>query len=147
MPAKVANKPDVGPRPPRKVPAKKLLLFLNYGGNCERAFQFYETHLGGKITMMLTHGELPDPGQVPQERRKDILHARMNLGGTELIGSDVPPEHFQPMRSAYLYFSVDSIAEAERVYGLLADGGQVFMDKRVSVDTFDGTGKRQSLIR
>ena len=77
---------------------------------------------------MMTHGELPDPSQVPPQRRKDILHARMNLGGTELIGSDVPPpEHFQPVRSAYLYFSVDSTAEADRVYALLSDGGQVFM--------------------
>lgn len=127
MSAKAANKPAVGLRPPRKVPARRLLLFLNYGGNCEPAFRFYATHLGGKITMMMTHGELPDPSQVPPARRNDILHARMNLGGTELIGSDVPPEHFQPVRSAYLYFSVDSIAEADRVYALLSDGGQVFM--------------------
>jgi PhnB protein len=31
------------------------------------------------------------------------------------------------MRSAYLTLSVDSEAEAERVYALLIDGGEVFM--------------------
>jgi PhnB protein len=31
------------------------------------------------------------------------------------------------MRSAYLSLSVDSINEAERIYGLLSDGGEIFM--------------------
>ena len=30
----------------------KLYTHLNFGGNCEEAFRFYEKHLGGKITMM-----------------------------------------------------------------------------------------------
>ena len=39
----------------------KLHTYLNYGGNCEQAFRFYEQHLGGKITMMMTHGQQPNP--------------------------------------------------------------------------------------
>ncbi len=105
----------------------KLHTYLNYGGNCAQAFRFYEQHLGGKITMMMTHGEMPDPTNVPPERKNDILHARMNIGQTELLGSDVPPERFQPMRSVYLSLSVDSSEEAERIYALLSDGGQTFM--------------------
>lgn len=127
MPPKLAKKSAVGPRPPRKVPARKLLAFLNYGGNCQEAFRFYEAHLGGKITTMMTRGELSDQSSVPEDEKDTILHARMQLGGTELLGSDVPAEHFQPMRSAYLYFAVDSTAEAERVYALLTDGGKIFM--------------------
>ena len=82
-----------------------LLTYLNYGGNCEQAFRFYEQHLGGKITMMMRRGELPDPQDVPPEMKNTILHARMNIGETELLGADVPPERFQPMRSAYLSLS------------------------------------------
>jgi len=37
----------------------KLHTYLNYGGNCKQAFSFYEKHLGGKITMMMTQGEQP----------------------------------------------------------------------------------------
>ena len=51
----------------------------------------------------------------------------MTLGGTELLGADIPPDRFQPMRSAYLTLSVNTDDEAERIYGLLTDGGQVFM--------------------
>jgi PhnB protein len=43
------------------------------------------------------------------------------------MGSDVSPDRFQPMRSAYLSLTVESADEAERIYALLSDGGQVFM--------------------
>ncbi|MGO8788870.1 MAG: VOC family protein [Terriglobia bacterium] len=105
----------------------KLYTYLNYGGNCAEAFRFYEKHLGGKITMMMTHGEQPDPSSVPPEWKKAILHARMTIGETELLAADVPPERFQPMRSAYLSLSLTSIEEAERIHAVLADGGQIFM--------------------
>ena len=105
----------------------KLYTYLNYGGNCEQAFRFYEQHLGGKITMMMTHGQSPDPSNVPPEWRNAILHARITLGETELLGADIPPDRFQPIRSAYLSLVVDSTPDAERIYALLSDGGQIFM--------------------
>jgi PhnB protein len=105
----------------------KLYTYLNYGGNCRQALRFYEEHLGGKITMMMTHGEQPGLNQVPSEFKDAILHARMTIGETELMGADMPPDHFQPMRSAYLSLLLDSIEEAERIYALLSDGGEIFM--------------------
>ena len=105
----------------------KLHAYVNYGGNCEEAFRFYERHLGGQITMMMRHADAPTPTDVPANWKHAILFARMSIGETELMGNDVPPERFQPMRSVYLSLSVDSTDEAERVYGLLSNGGQVFM--------------------
>lgn len=35
--------------------------------------------------------------------------------------------HAEPMRSAYLTLSLKREEEAERVYALLADGGEIFM--------------------
>ncbi len=105
----------------------QLYTYLNYGGNCAQAFRFYEQHLGGKIVMMMKHGEAPDASEVPEGWKDAVLHARLDIGGTMLLAADVPPERFQPMRSAYLSLSLDSTAEADRVYALLSDGGQVFM--------------------
>lgn len=105
----------------------KLYTYLNYGGNCEQAFRFYEQHLGGKIKMMLTHGQQPDPNATPADWKDAILHARMNLGETELIGADVPPDRFQPMRSAYLTLILSSADEAESIYALLSERGEIFM--------------------
>jgi PhnB protein len=102
----------------------KLDIYLNYRGNCEEAFHFYETHLGGKITGMVRHGEQPSPN-IPPDWKDKVLHARIDIGATVLMGADVPTA--EPMRSAYLSLSLDSEAEAERVYALLTDGGEIFM--------------------
>ena len=103
----------------------KLDIYLNYAGRCEEAFRFYEKHLGGRIVMMMRHGEGPDGTPLPDERKNTILHARMMIGQTVLMGADIP--HAEPMRSAYLSLSVDTVGDAERIYALLAEGGQVFM--------------------
>jgi len=105
----------------------KLHTYLNYGGNCAEAFRFYEKHLGGKIIMMMTHGEQPGPSEVSPDLKKAILHASMTIGETQLFASDVPPERFQAMRSVYLSLAFDSSGEAERIYALLSDGGEIFM--------------------
>lgn len=104
----------------------RLDVYLNYGGNCEEAFRFYEKHLGGKITMLMRHGELPDPSKVPANWTNAVLHARIEIGNGVLMGADIP-DRFQPMRSAYLTLTVDSVEEAERVYALLVEGGEIFM--------------------
>ena len=102
----------------------KLYTQLNFGGNCAEAFRFYEKHLGGSITMMMTQKEMPNP---PSGAGDAVIHARMAIGDTVLIGNDVPEEHFKKMRSAYLYLALDSTKEAERVYRLLSEEGEVFM--------------------
>ncbi len=103
----------------------KLDIYLNYAGNCEQAFRFYEQHLGGKIASMMRHGEQPSQGNIPADWNNAILHARLEIGGTVLMGADIPGA--EPMRSAYLTLTLDSAEEAERVYALLSDGGQIFM--------------------
>ena len=105
----------------------KMRTYLNYGGNCAEAFKFYEQHLGAKIGMMMTHGQMPDPSGVTPEWRKAILHAQITIGDTEIMASDVPPERFERMRSVYLALGVDSDEEAERIYKLLAEGGEIYM--------------------
>ena len=82
-----------------------LATYLNYPGTCEAAFRFYEEHLGGQVTSLMKHGE-----------------------NCVLMGADIPTA--EPMRSAYLTLSLESDAEADRVYDLLAEGGQIFMAKQ-----------------
>src|SRR5262252_9170628 len=105
----------------------KLNTYLNFGGNCADAFHFYEKNLGGKIGMVMTHGEMPGQTSVSPEWKNKVLHASITIGGTPLMASDVPPETFQPIKSAYLCLGLDSDAEADRVFKLLSDSGEVFM--------------------
>ena len=103
----------------------KLQTYVNFAGSCAEAFRFYETHLGGTIRMMMTHGQGPGPTRLDPAWKDAVLHARISIGGTDLMGADVPSA--EPMRSAYLSLSVDSDAEAERIFAALVDGGQAFM--------------------
>jgi PhnB protein len=105
----------------------KLQTFLNYGGNCEQAMRFYEQHLGGRITMLMRRAEQPDQPVTWPGWENSIQYAIMELGETQLMASDVQPDRFQPMRSVYLSLTVDSSEEAERVWAVLADGGQILM--------------------
>ena len=102
----------------------KLDVYLNYRGNCEEAFLFYETHLGGKITGIARHGEQPNPN-IPAGWKDKVLHAQIEIGSTILMGADIPKS--EPMRSAYLTLTLGSEEEAERVYAVLTDGGEIFM--------------------
>src|SRR5690606_16693442 len=102
----------------------KLDIYVNYAGRCEEAFRFYEQHLGGRITEISRHGDVPNP-QIPPDWKDKVLHARLEIGSSVLMGADVP--HAEPMRSAYLTVSADSEADAERLYAVLSDQGEVFM--------------------
>ena len=102
----------------------RLDVYVNYRGTCEEAFRYYERHLGGRITGVARHGERPNPA-VPADWKDKVLHARIEVGGTVIMGADIPSA--EPMRSAYLALSLASEAEAERVYAVLTDGGEIFM--------------------
>jgi PhnB protein len=103
----------------------KLDVYVNYKGNCREAFQFYERNLNGKIISMSTFKELPDSSKIPEDRKNDILNARIEIGDSVLMGADIP--NSEPMRSAYLTLRVDSEEEAERIYKLLSDEGEIFI--------------------
>jgi len=105
----------------------KLFTQLNFGGNCAEAFRYYEQNLDGRILMMMRQSEAPGQSQPSADGRDPVLHARMAIGQTVLIANDVPPDVFQPIRSVYLYLAVDSVDAAERIYGLLAPGGEIYM--------------------
>ena len=102
----------------------KLDVYVNYRGVCEEAFRFYEEHLGATALQMSRHGEQPNPN-IPADWHGKVLHARIAIGDSVLMGADIP--NAEPMRSAYLTLSIDSEAEAERIYQVLTDGGEIFM--------------------
>jgi PhnB protein len=102
----------------------RLDVYVNYRGRCEEAFRFYAEHLRGKLTGLVRHGEQGDPG-VPPDWKEKVLHARIEIGGTVLMGADVAQA--EPMRSAYLALTLDREEDAERTYALLVEGGEIFM--------------------
>ena len=102
----------------------RLDIYLNYPGNCEEAFKFYEQQLHGKLGDISRHSMAPNPN-IPPDWKNKVLHAQVTIGNTVLMGADIPKA--EPMRSAYVTLTVDTVEEAERVYAVLADRGEIFM--------------------
>lgn len=105
----------------------QLNSYLHFNGRCEEAFKFYEKVLGGKIEAIFPHEGTPAAEHVPPEWRKKIMHVRMSVGDQVLMGSDVPPGHYNQPQGFRVNISIKDPAEAERVFKALADKGKVTM--------------------
>jgi PhnB protein len=107
--------------------AMQINAYLNFNGQCEAAFKFYEQALGGRILMMSRFEDSPMGQQMPPEMRSKILHARIKIGETVVMGSDPPPDRFSPQKGFALSLQVKSGIEAERLFEALAENAQVGM--------------------
>jgi PhnB protein len=101
--------------------------YLHFSGNCKEAFEFYQKVLGAKPLMMMTFGDAPPSANHDPAMAKKIIHARIQIGDTLLMGSDAPPERFHKPQGFTVNVSCDKAEEADRVFGALAAGGQTTM--------------------
>jgi len=105
----------------------QLSTSLNFNGQCEAAFKFYEQCLGGKIQTLMTWGDSPMADQVPSEWREKIIHASLIVGDTSLLGSDAPPDRYEAPRGMAVTIHIKDPAGAERIFEALAESGTVQM--------------------
>ena len=101
--------------------------YLFFDGNCADAMRFYERTLGGKLHLM-THGESPMAAQTPSGSANRILHARLELDGRLLMASDsMVGQPYEGMKGFSLSLIYPTVAEAQRMFAALAEGGQITM--------------------
>lgn len=105
----------------------QLIAYLNFNGQCEEAFQFYQQCLGGKIEAMVPHEGTPAAQHVPAEWAKKIMHARLDVGGAVLMGADAPPNSYSTPKGLCVSVQVKDANEAERIFHALAEKGDVNM--------------------
>jgi PhnB protein len=101
--------------------------YLHFNGQCEAAFRFYEQCLGGKIEVIIPYAGAPAEAHVPPEWRDKVMHARLHVGDTVLMGSDARAEHYKQPSGFSVSLQVKDPAEAERIFNALAENGQVHM--------------------
>lgn len=100
---------------------------LNFNGQCEAAFKFYEQCLGGKIQTMMTWGDSPMADQVPAEWRHKIIHVTLIVGEAALLGCDVSPEGYEEPKGFSVTVQIDDPADAQRIFQALSEEGTVTM--------------------
>ena len=110
----------------------KLIPFLGFNGQTHEAMALYAKALGGTVVSEMKYSDMPpspdmDPegcgGFMPQPEQ--IAHCQLEANGATLMAAD-GPQGAGPSATT-INIDVDSIAEAERIFAALAEGGQVQM--------------------
>jgi PhnB protein len=95
-------------------------------GNCKAAFDFYQQVFGAKRMFSMTWGESPMADQAPGGDGSKIMHASLRFpDGSILMGADCPPQHGAPFGGFSLSVGARDVAEAERVFAGIAEGGRI----------------------
>jgi len=104
--------------------------YLNFGGNCEAAFEFYRSVFGGQFADVQRFSAMPPDSGVAPEDAQRLMHIALPIGPNGvLMGSDRLAS-MGPITAGdnyHLSLQTDDEAEATRLFNSLAAGGQVIM--------------------
>ena len=103
--------------------------YLAFAGSCRDAFTRYQEIFGGELTL-LTSADVPqdDAMEMPEDKADWVIHAALVSGDQLLMGADDPSGGFDGAnRGMCCNYSTDEVADAQRVFEALADGGEVQM--------------------
>lgn len=120
-------KPFVG-RYHAQAPAVQPYLFFR--GRCEEALSYYKDTLGARIGLVMRFKDNPDKpprDKVPAALDDKIMHAELNIAGTDLMMSDGMKSGPVDFSCMSLSLTVATEAEADRLFGALSRDGKIEM--------------------
>jgi PhnB protein len=108
----------------------QVQVYLFFDGRCEEAVDFYRKALGAEVITLMRFKDSPEPpppDMVPPGSENKIMHMSFRIGDTTLMASDGRCQGQPSFQGFSLSLDVPSEPEADRVFAVLADGGQVQM--------------------
>jgi len=105
----------------------QMTTYVNFPGQCEEAFKFYEATLGARIGPLFRYAGTPFADDVPADWQDKVMHGSLTIGNQVLMADDAVPERYEEPRGFSFSLQMSDTAEAERVFGQLAEGGRVVM--------------------
>lgn len=104
-------------------------ILLNFNGNCEEAFLFYKSVIGGEFAHISRFGEMEGEAyRVPEDEQNKIMHISLPIGNSNLMGSDTIPEwvdNFKHGNNFSVAITADSKEQAFHLFSALSKDGQV----------------------
>src|SRR5882724_895037 len=101
--------------------------YLFFDGRCEEAIEFYRRAIGAEVTMLMRFKDAPEPGMSPPDAGDKVMHSSLRIGDTMVLASDGRCGGKPSFQGFSLSLTAADDAEADRLFGALADGGQVQM--------------------
>jgi PhnB protein len=119
-------------RKPQAAPARVTAIqpYLFFNGRAEEAIEFYKSALGAEVQMLMRVKDSPDappPGMYPPGSESKVMHACLTINGLPIMASDGCSFGQPEFKGFSLSLSVADEAQADRVFGALAQGGSVQM--------------------
>lgn len=111
------------------IPSTIIQPYLFFGGRCDEALDFYRSALGATIDIVMRFKDSPDPlppGMLQPGFENKVMHTCFRVGNNAIMASDGCKEGSN-FSGFSLSLSVQTEAEADRVFALLAEGGQIQM--------------------
>ena len=107
----------------------KLNAYLSFDGTCEAAFEHYKSVLGGEIMARMFWREAPktEGFALPDGWEGKVMHSHLQVGEARIMGADSPPGHWRAPAGVSVLIAVPTVAETDRIFSGLADGGSVTM--------------------
>jgi PhnB protein len=105
----------------------QLNAYLSFNGDCEEAFTFYAECLDGKLGEIFRYAGTPMANDVPPDWQNKVMHTSLTIGEHVLMGGDIPPERYEKPKGFSLSLHMKDPAQADRVFGLLAENGTVMV--------------------
>jgi PhnB protein len=104
--------------------------YLFFDGRCEEAVEFYRRALGAEVEVLMRYQDSPEPpppGMVPPGSESKVMHTSLRIGDSTVMASDGRCEGRPGFQGFSLSISLADLAQAERLFTALAEGGQVQM--------------------
>ncbi len=101
--------------------------YLFFDGRCDEALEFYKKTLGAQVEMVSRFKDAPDPAMRPPGMDEKIMHASFRIGESTLMASDGRCMGAAKFDGFSMSLTVKTIAEAQRTFAALSEGGQVQM--------------------
>ncbi|AZK47285.1 VOC family protein [Paenibacillus lentus] len=106
-------------------------VYFNFDGNCREAVEFYADVFNTEAPQIMTFGEAPPNPEykLPKEAKDLVMHARININGSNVMFSDVFPgtPYIQGNNITLAFVSTD-LDEIKSVFHKLKEGGTVHME-------------------
>lgn len=104
--------------------------WINFNGNTEEAFTFYQSVFGGEFVKIIRFKDLASAEfPVPEKEENKIMHIALPVGNNNmLIGNDVTEimgKVNENENRSKISISADSKEEADKLFNGLSAGGQV----------------------
>lgn len=101
--------------------------YLFFNGRCQEALDFYQEALGATIEMVMHFQDAPDQSVVPPHSAEKIMHCNFRIGDSTVLASDGRCTGEPAFQGFALTIAAKDDTEAERLFGALAEGGEVQM--------------------